>query len=587
MTFRPDHRWRGAIAALILITTASCDEAAPELTPIQQVHAQLDADDAVAAEVTLQKMLDTGSPRADVAAYFGEAALAQNDLKAAREWLGPGEFSPDSRLHGFRMLGMLEIASGNLPAAGKAFDRALEVDAKSSQLWVDIARLRYRGGEQAQAIDAARRAVQLDPDEPQALHLWGEILRDTEGLVAAEKWFAAALEKVPGDVEIRLSLAATRLDLGLAEAAIKTLDDGGDEIKESKRAFLIRAIDAARAGDDVRARDWLGQSGAASRNVPAAMLLSAVLDLKGGTYEGAAQTLSSLASRQPDNMRVQELLAYALFLNDDHKELIYRFEKMASSHRGSTYLRTLVGRAYEAMDDRAKAASFLDRAAMPETELGILPPVTAPDQLRLGSEATALDLRDGVRAMIASGNDGGAQNLARRYTQTYRGASDGQSLLGDAMLAAGNRKLALAAYARSAAIRQNWPLVLRQLTAQDQLAGSAAVLAKFAAGHPRHAEANALLADAYAAEDNWQAAATALDRAIAGGMGRVPWVLAARSVAARALGDREGQLNWALAAHDLQPMNAQATAALIAALPEDDVATRAELQAKLRSLTRQ
>lgn len=110
MTFRPDHRWRGAIAALILIATASCDEAAPELTPIQRVHAQLNADDALAAEVTLQKMLDSGSPRADVAAYFGEAALAQNDLKAAREWLGPGEFSP-------------QLAPAWFPYAGDAGNR--------------------------------------------------------------------------------------------------------------------------------------------------------------------------------------------------------------------------------------------------------------------------------------------------------------------------------------------------------------------------------------------------------------------------------------------------------------------------------
>lgn len=586
MTFRPDHTWRGAIAAIALLACAACSEDAPDQTPMEQVQAQLSAGNALGAEATLQKLLESGTPKADLAAYFGEAAMLQKDLKKAREWLGPGKFGPNSQLHGFRMLGLLEIEAGNLPAAGKAYDRALEVDAKNAQLWVDIARLRYRGGEQAQAVDAARRAVQLGPDEPQALQLWGEFLRDTEGLVAAEQWLAKALKKAPGNTDIRLELAACQLDIGQGDAAIKTLDEGGEAIKDAPRAAMIRAIHAARVGDDVAARDWLAQSGAVTAKIPAAVLLSAVLDLRGGTYESAAQSLASLVRRQPDNMRAQELLAFALSQSGDHEELVYRFEATALSYRGSPYLRTMVGRAHEALDQRESAAIFLDRAAVPEAELGILPPATSPENLRLGSEATALDLRDGVRVAIASGNDGVARNYARRYAQTYRGSADGESLLGDANLAAGNHKQALQDYARSAAIRQSWPLVLRQLAAQDQLPGSAEILVKFALGHPRHAEANALLADAYAAEDNWQEAANMLDAAIAGGMGRVPWVLAARSVAARALGDQAGQLEWALAAHDLQPMNAQATAALIAALPKDEGAARVELEAKLRSLTR-
>ena len=68
------------------------------------------------------------------------------------------------------------------------------------------------------------------------------------------------------------------------------------------------------------------------------------------------------------------------------------------------------------------------------------------------------------------------------------------------------------------------------------------------------------------------------------GMERVPWVLAARSVAARELGDQEGALSFALAAHELQPMNPYAISALIAVLPENDP-KRIELEAKLRSVT--
>lgn len=212
----------------------------------------------------------------------------------------------------------------------------------------------------------------------------GEFLRDTEGLVAAEQWLAKALEKAPGNIDIRLELAACQLDIGQGVTAIKTLDEGGEAIKDAPRAAMIRAVHAARMGDDVAARDWLAQSGAVTAKIPAAVLLSAVLDLRGGTYESAAQSLASLVRRQPDNMRAQELLAFALSQSGDHEELVYRFEATALSHRGSPYLRTMVGRAHEALDQRESAAIFLDRAAVPEAELGILPPATSPENLRLG-----------------------------------------------------------------------------------------------------------------------------------------------------------------------------------------------------------
>ena len=60
--------------------------------------------------------------------------------------------------------------------------------------------------------------------------------------------------------------------------------------------------------------------------------------------------------------------------------------------------------------------------------------------------------------------------------------------------------------------------------------------------------------------------------------------IAARSVGARQLGDAEEAMSYALAAHELEPMNPLAISALLAAMPDDGSAARAELEAKLRSL---
>ena len=136
-----------------------CDEeAAPPQSALDKARKALARGDGIAAEEQLRASLRDAGATEDVAAYLGEAALLQDDLVTARHWLQPGRFSAATALHGYRMLGRLEMREGNLSVAGAAFDQALSIDSEQADLWVDIGHLRYRGGEQIQAIAAADRA---------------------------------------------------------------------------------------------------------------------------------------------------------------------------------------------------------------------------------------------------------------------------------------------------------------------------------------------------------------------------------------------------------------------------------------------
>ena len=96
------------------------------------------------ASVILKQEQARGVPSNELSPYLGEAALLAGDTREARKWLGSGDFAPAVRAHGFRMLGRLEMEEGNLPAAGKAFDKALATGVVAPELWVDIGRLRAR-----------------------------------------------------------------------------------------------------------------------------------------------------------------------------------------------------------------------------------------------------------------------------------------------------------------------------------------------------------------------------------------------------------------------------------------------------------
>ncbi|MFN5781330.1 MAG: tetratricopeptide repeat protein, partial [Novosphingobium sp.] len=120
----------------------------------------------IKVEAELRKALSAGASRSDVAARMGEAYLLQGDLRNAREWLEPAQFSKNDEALGWRLTGRLLRLEGKLPEAGRAFDRVLALTPNDPLLWVDIARLRYVGGEHLLAIAAAERALQAGPDNP-------------------------------------------------------------------------------------------------------------------------------------------------------------------------------------------------------------------------------------------------------------------------------------------------------------------------------------------------------------------------------------------------------------------------------------
>lgn len=169
---------------------------------VHDAHVALAQGDGIAAEIALRKAMAAGAAHDAVAARMGEAYLDQGDLRKARGWLGPARFSAAEAAHGWRMLGRLAMAERDLPAAGKAYDRALALTPDDSRLWVDIARLRYVGGEQIQSAAAAEHAVRRDPGNVRALEFRGMLVRDQYGLAAALPWFEAGLQRMSDDLPL-------------------------------------------------------------------------------------------------------------------------------------------------------------------------------------------------------------------------------------------------------------------------------------------------------------------------------------------------------------------------------------------------
>lgn len=568
----------------VLGALAGCDDAAPPPSAFERAQQALARGDGIAAEEQLRAMLEAERVPEDLAAYLGEAALAQGDLAKARRWLAPGDFSPATALHGYRMLGRLEMREGNLPSAGAAFDRALAIQSDDADLWVDIGHLRYRGGEQVQAIEAVDRALAIDSDNADALQFRAQLVRDAFGPLAALPWFERALEMRPDDPTLMTDYAATLGEVGRASEALAILRDVAQITPKAPRLLYLQAVIAARGGNFALARDLYLRAPEQDRETPAGQMLGGVLDLELGHYASAAQTFDRLAAIQPDNRQVARLLAKALSMGGGERELVARFGPRA--RQSSPYLQSLVGQALETLDRREEAAAFLDDASHPDgLSVTTLPGARPIEAVRYADVSTGRALRDYLRAMLSGGQTEDGARKARLFARQVPGSSDARNLLGDALLAEGETRAAIAAYRQAGLVRMDWPLMKRLVAAYQRIGDQAAARASlraFLAGGTREPMAAALYGKWLARDGDLDGAAAMIDSALAHGAGRDPAVLTLRSEIARRSGDDEDARIFAWQAYRVQPLYAPAIRAVIATT--DDDALRQRLQAVLARL---
>ena len=525
--------------------------------------------DGIAAEAELHRATQAGASKPELAAAMGEALLDQGALAKARVWLAPGQFAPGEAAHGWRMLGKLDRLSGNLPQAGKAFDRALAVAPSDPLLWVEIGRMRYSGGEQLQAIDAAEKALAAAPDNPRTLEFRAELIRDAQGYAAAIPLYQHALEISGNDLGLLGGYAGVLGEAGRAQEMLAVTRHILELAPRNPRAFYLQAVLAARAGQIDLARALLNRTRGQVDTLPSGLLLQGLLELEAGNANVAADQLAVLSDRQPANQRVQLLLARALYTTGDYNQLFARFAALAQRSDAPPYLLTLLGRAHEDQGNRIAAAALLDRAAT--ASLPTLQPIFEPDAPGvLGPLFTADPAAPGhavpyVRSLLLAQNSSAAARAASQFLQLRPGSSDALALLGDVELVSGAPGLALEHYSLAAQVRFPDLLLLRIGDAYDKLGqGRAAqpVVAQYLSAFPGSRLAARMAANQAALNGDWPTALLLLESLRARGGNSDVRLLADLSLAQLRSGDSPAALLTAQRAWHLQPSSPVAAQAL-------------------------
>lgn len=439
-------------------------------------------------------------------------------LEGTEAFLG---FVEDARRH---------IRFGDLAKAGRSYDQAREIDSENPGLWVDIARLRFLGGEHLSAIEAADYSLELAPNYAPALLLRAQMVRDANGLAESLPWFEAANAADPKNAEILGDYAATLGDLGYNREMLAAVRDLDEFAPDQRQAYYLQGVLAARAGKLALAARLLQQSRYIQNGVSAGEMLDAIINLQSGNFDTAANSLESLAEKQPANVRVKELLAKSWWHGGRDNSIVERFSKDAQEAGASSYLTMYVGRALERMGERERALPFIERARKFNTE----------SMLVLAKEDSLPQVTSRLRSLVTRRDQSSAKSIASSFLRQNPESGDAYSLAGDVAFADNDPGEAIENYQVSAQVRRSWPLTRKLVSAMIQIGegdAAKAMLTRYVQGDPQNLDAMIVLAKLSANEGDWLRAQVLLDTAIAQGGGSDAVVLSLRARAARELGN--------------------------------------------------
>jgi tetratricopeptide (TPR) repeat protein len=135
------------------------------------------------------------------------------------------------------------LRAGRLDEAAGELDRARKTHGDAPAVLLNLAKVKHRKGDTAEALKLARAAVDKAPNDEVALGFWSSLMR----LAGKDVELAAALEKLPG-FRARLVLGAWHIERGDSAAAEQAYASALDDSRDARPCVELIARDLRAFG---------------------------------------------------------------------------------------------------------------------------------------------------------------------------------------------------------------------------------------------------------------------------------------------------------------------------------------------------
>ena len=398
------------------------------------------------------ELLEESLPFQASRTYGSAMAIKPDDaiayIKRAEAEQRQGNFSPAiadlehaARLSSDVLLVSLRLAElyyevERFDEAAAQYERALELDPSEANVLYKLALVRFRGGREAEALDALNRAAALREGFWEAYFLRGAVFRALGGLDEAEADFLRALTLRPEAKHARKALIDLYIETRQADKAMALVRDEIDANPEAPEPYLHLADVHAIAGRNADAIEAVGLALEQNPNLPAAYLRLGELWLEEATLgatDKAVAALESVVKMDPANGHAALTLGQAYLAMDDEARGFAELKRATQATPIPAEAHRLLGDLYRTRKNHAEAVTayhvflklrgdtpaVLERLGDTYIELDN-PSMAAEAYLKLASlePRRVTPLVKAARSQLASGDPDAAVRTCRRGLAT-------------------------------------------------------------------------------------------------------------------------------------------------------------------------
>ena len=398
------------------------------------------------------ELLEESLPFQASRTYGSAMAIKPDDaiayIKRAEAEQRQGNFSPAiadlehaARLSSDVLLVSLRLAElyyevERFDEAAAQYERALELDPSEANVLYKLALVRFRGGREAEALDALNRAAALREGFWEAYFLRGAVFRALGGLDEAEADFLRALTLRPEAKRARKALIDLYIENRQTDKAMALVRDEIDANPEAPEPYLHLADVHAIAGRNADAIEAVGLALEQNPNLPAAYLRLGELWLEEATLgatEKAVAALESVVKMDPANGHAALTLGQTYLAMDDEARGFAELKRATQATPIPAEAHRLLGDLYRTRKNHAEAVTayhvflklrgdtpaVLERLGDTYIELDN-PSMAAEAYLKLASlePRRVTPLVKAARSQLASGDPDAAVRTCRRGLAT-------------------------------------------------------------------------------------------------------------------------------------------------------------------------
>lgn len=371
------------------------------------------------AERELNTALQLGADQALVSAHLGQALKQQRKYRQVLEQIREGNFLPDLNAEILVIRGDAYLELGEIENAQDAFTRAIRHNPAATSPLLGLISVLMRKGDFDAIRDPLRKAMELDPKDPEVWHTQGAVAHARHQFELAVRSYRQALELDPDAYRVRISSAGAYMDMGNYELALKELEQIGDAQTFDPQVAYLRGVAYSRLGNAQASREAMVKAAGVMAKLPTVakeehletLLLSALIDYSMNRMDEAYDSLELYVRRVPGNAGARKLMGSILFGRGEYDRVVQVLKPALGQIPNDYKLLTMLGTAYMKLGRHLRAIELLDRA------------------IEVGGDAVEARTQIGLGRLAQGQSDAGVEQLSAVFAATPEARVAGVTLV--------------------------------------------------------------------------------------------------------------------------------------------------------------